>query len=126
MGHSALPHRPSSMLMGNGAGSLSVVVPRWCHVVIMCHCHLLVVMCHGSLIAPCPGHDIVGCYRHHAPSSPCHPVSLLHQLSSCCVLITSLLSSSRGRTTSVAHLSSTSPVSVHHCPGSQQSGLGQM
>ena len=116
------------MLMGDGAGSSSVVVLHWRHLVVMCCCCcLLVVACCGSLIALCPGHGVVRCYHHHAPSSPRHPASLLHlavRSSSCCVLIMSSLSSLCGCTTSVAHLGLTLPVSVRHCPGSQQSGLG--
>jgi len=62
----------------------------------MCHCCcLLVVVCCGSIIALCPGHGVIRCYCHHAPSSPCHPASSLHlavRSSSCHVLVTSLLS----------------------------------
>jgi len=64
----------------DGAGFLSIVVPCWHHLVVMCHCHLLVIVCHHSLIALCPGHVIVGCYHRHALLSCCHPVSSLHHM----------------------------------------------
>jgi len=64
--------------MGDGAGSSSIVVLHWCHLVVMCHCRrLLVIACCGSLIALCPGHGVIRCYRRHAPSSPCCPLSSL-------------------------------------------------
>ena len=103
------------MLMGDGAGSSSIVVLCWHCLVVVCCCRLLAVMCHGSLITLCPGHGVIGCYCCHALLLPHCPASLLHLavgLSSCCVLVVSLLSLSCGCTVSVAHLGSTLPVSL--------------
>jgi len=61
-------------------------------------------------------------------SSPRRPASSLHLAvgsSSCRVVVVSSLSSLRVCTVSLAHLGSTSPVSVRRCPVSQRSGLGR-
>jgi len=66
----------------DGAGSSSVVVPCWRHLVSVCHCRLLVIVCHDS-ISP-------------VSWSRCCPASSLHlavRLSSCCVIVMSSLSS---------------------------------
>jgi len=103
--------------MGDGAGSLSVVVLCWhCLVLVCCH-HLLVITCCGSLIALCPGHIIVRCYCCLITLHCCYTLLLGHHRA---------MSSSCGCTASVAHWGSMSPVSVRRCPGSQRSGLGQM
>ena len=96
--------------MGDGAGSSSIVVLHWRHLVVVCCCHLLVTL---SL-------PVVAMHHHHLVALHCcytslsgrhHAVSLLSLLCVC--------------TASLAHLGLMLPVSVCHCPLSQQSGLGQ-
>jgi len=104
----------------DGAGSSSIVVLCWHHLVGMCHRRLLVVVCRCSL-------SLVSCSRHRRMLSSPHTIVALHHrytslLGHCCAV--SSLSSSHVCTVSLVHLGSTLPVSVHHCPVSQWSGLG--
>ena len=102
------------------AGSSSVVVPHWCCLVGVCRRRLLVIVCRCSLSL------VSWSCHHHVLSSPCTIVALCCRYTSllghCCAV--SSLSLSCVCTTSLAHLGSTLPVSVPHCPVSQRSGLG--